>query len=80
MKIQQLKEQLHALIDEIQNEAQLLDLVEIIQAQQKPALPYALNPEQLIAIEEGRSEFRAGLGIPNEQVMQEMEDWLSNPN
>ena len=76
MKAVEIKKQLHLQIDQIQDEDFLLALNDLMKSQLGNVVAYQLSPAQLAAIEEGRAEHRAGLGIPHEQAMEEIDAWL----
>ncbi len=78
MKVADIRDQLHVQIDQIQDEVFLLELSELVKLQLVHPIPYELNEAQLQAIEEGRAQHRAGLGIPHEQVMEEIDSWLKD--
>lgn len=78
MKVVDIRKQLHVQIDQIQDEGFLLELNELIKSQTIDPVPYELSPAQLQAIEEGRAQCKAGLGIPHEQAMEEIDSWLKD--
>jgi hypothetical protein len=76
MKVVDIKKQLHAQIDMIDDEAFLAELENLIQSQLGLASPYTFSPAQLESIVESRKQLAQGLGIPHDQVMEESERWL----
>ncbi|MEY3442488.1 MAG: hypothetical protein RLZZ519_769 [Bacteroidota bacterium] len=76
MQVADLKMQLHAQIDQIVDATFLIELNELLKFQLGNQTEYQLSPEQLHLIEEGRAEYRAGLGISHEQAMEEVDAWL----
>lgn len=78
MQVSDLKMQLHAQIDQIVDANFLFELNELLKSQLGNQVKYALNPEQMHAIEEARAEYRSGLGISHEQAMEDIDEWLKN--
>lgn len=77
MELDEIKEQLYARIEQIEDESLLFELNDLLKVKLENAGAYLFSPGQLVAIEQGRAEHKAGLGIPHEQVMKESELWLA---
>lgn len=78
MQVADLKMQLHSQIEQIVDPAFLIELNELIKAQLGTPIEYQLSPAQMKAIEEGRAEYASGLGISNEQAMEDIDRWLKD--
>src|SRR5690242_14965156 len=78
METSDLKKQLHAYIDMIEDEGQLEMLNEAAEAYatKQPDILDLLTPEQLERLKESQEQIRNGEGIPHEEVMKMAMQWI----
>ena len=78
METSDLKKQLHAYIDMIEDEGQLEMLNEAAEAYatKQPDILDLLTPEQLERLKESQEQIRNGEGIPHEEVMKMAKQWI----
>ena len=80
MSTSEIKKQLHAYIDMIEDETQLEMLNDAAQAYatQQPDILDLLTPEQLERLQKSQEEIRNGNGIPHEEVMKLARQWVKD--
>ena len=78
MPTSEIKKQLHAYIDMMEDEAQLEMLSEAAEAYatQQPDILDLLTPEQLNRLDESIKQANEGAMIPHEEVMKMAKEWL----